>query len=50
MAPKLPSKKPKIVKNSERAIVNGKIATIYKGKRIVQKYYSGEPLKGRIEN
>ena len=40
----------KYIPNKDRAICNAKVATVYKGKRIVQAYKSGEPLKGKIEN
>lgn len=36
------------IKNCERAIVTGKIATIQDGKRVVNTYTSGEPLKGKL--
>lgn len=50
-AMKVQKKKPyKPVPNCKRAIVTGKIATIYKGRRIVQRYESGQPLMGDIEN
>ena len=38
----------KTIPNTRRAIISGKIATIYKGQRIVREYTSGEPLKGFI--
>lgn len=31
------------------AIINGRIATVWLGRRIVRKYQSGEKLTGRIE-
>lgn len=34
--------------NRCRAIISGKIATIYKGRRIVREYESGQPLVGRF--
>lgn len=36
------------MRNSERAIINGKIATVQNGKRVVHTYLSGEKLKGEI--
>jgi hypothetical protein len=36
------------IPNSQRAICNGKIATIHKGQRIVQAYQSGQQLVGSI--
>jgi len=44
-----PEKKKKYVPNKHRAIVNGYIATVYKGKRIIKSYKSGEPLQGRLQ-
>lgn len=41
------SKKPPI-KNRDRAICPTNIATVKDGKRIVRRYYSGEPLDGII--
>lgn len=38
------------IPNKDRAITNAKIATVLDGKRLVKKYRSGEPLKGKIEN
>lgn len=35
--------------NKDRAIINGKIATIKDGQRIVTKYQSGEKLVGEIK-
>lgn len=32
------------------AIITGKIATVYNGKRMVRFYFSGEKLLGKIEN
>ena len=34
--------------NKDRAIINGKIATIQNGKRVVNTYTSGEKLVGKI--
>lgn len=34
--------------NRKRAIVSGKIATIYEGRRLVRVYESGQPLVGEI--
>ena len=36
--------------NNRLAITEGYIATVENGKRLVRRYYSGEPLQGRIEN
>lgn len=36
----------KKIPNNQRAICNGKIATIHNGRRIVRIYQSGEPLVG----
>lgn len=33
-----------------RAITNAFYATVHNGKRIVQYYYSGQKLLGRVEN
>lgn len=41
--------KKKRIPNRERAIINGKIATIYNGRRVIHIYRSGEPLKGKIQ-
>lgn len=40
--------KPKKIPNSARAICEGKIATIFMGRRVVNYYRSGQPLMGRI--
>lgn len=39
----------KRIPNSRRAICHGYFATVYKGRRLVRLYYSGELLQGRIE-
>ena len=36
------------MKNSDRAIINGTIATVVNGRRVVRTYESGEKLVGRI--
>ncbi len=41
------NRKPKIP-NKDRAIISGKIATIWMGRRVVNFYRSGQPLVGRI--
>lgn len=43
----MPSKK--YIPNKKRAIVSGKIATVYQGVRIVREYRSGERLIGELE-
>jgi hypothetical protein len=43
---KMQTQKP--IPNKSRAIVAGKIATVYKGQRIVKSYNSGQPLTGKI--
>ncbi len=42
-------KRKKYIPNSRRAITHGKFATIYKGRRIVRYYNSGDLLIGTIE-
>lgn len=37
-------------KRVKRAVTNAYYATVYKGRRLVRKYYSGEPLLGYVEN
>lgn len=37
------------IPNRARAAINGKIATIDNGRRIVREYSSGDPLIGRLE-
>lgn len=34
----------------KHAIITGKIATVYKGRRIVREYKSGQPLIGRLQD
>lgn len=41
--------KQKKLPNHRRAIIDGTIATVYQGKRIIKMYKSGEPLQGRIQ-
>lgn len=48
MTTKITTRK-KYIPNKNRAIVNGKIATIVNGRRVVHIYRSGEPLKGKIQ-
>lgn len=45
----MPKATKKYIPNSRRAVADAMIATIYKGKRIIRKYRSGEPLIGRIQ-
>lgn len=40
--------KRKKIPNAARAIINGKIATIYHGRRVINFYTSGQTLIGRI--
>lgn len=37
------------MRNSQRAVTNGKIVTIHKGKRLVTEYQSGDKLIGKLE-
>lgn len=39
----------KYIPNKNRAVISGKIAVIRNGRRYIEFYKSGEPLRGKIE-